>query len=302
MLFAGTSHPNLAREVATYLGWDLASLHLGRFPDGEVEVQVLDDVRGRDVFVLQTLAGDPDHFLMEMLVLFDALKRASARSITAVIPYYGYCRQDRKSEGRAPITAKLVADLIQTAGGTRVVTMDLHAAQIEGFFNMPVDNLFAKVALLQVLKKESIDVVAAPDVGGIKIARAFADRLSCNLCVLDKQRVSADQVSITTLIGEVQGRSVLLVDDLISTGATISAATTSLLQRGAKRVLVAVSHGLFCRQAKENIMASGVEKLYVTNTVPVAERGAEQIEVVSIAPLFGEAIQKIVSAESPLFS
>jgi ribose-phosphate pyrophosphokinase len=303
MIFSGSSHPTLAREVAKYLGLELQGVRLETFPDGEIFVQVDESVRGRDTFVIQSIARRPNFNLMELLVLIDALKRASARSIVAVLPYYGYARQDRKDAGRVPITAKLVADLLQTAGATRVVTMDLHAAQIQGFFDVPVDNLFGRPVLVEELRGLGKEVVVAcPDIGSVKIARRYADALGLELRVVDKRRLSSDEVAVTTLIGDVKGRTVLFVDDMVSTGGTLVAAAQAVMDAGAKRVVAAVTHGLLVGDAIERIEASPIEQLLVTDTVPNIPE-SPKVRVVSVAHLFGEVINRIVSARpvSPLF-
>jgi len=298
LLFAGSSHPQLAQEIAGELGVDLGKASISTFPDGEIGIEILDNVRGRDVFVLQTIARRPNHYLMEMLIFIDALKRASARSINLVVPYFGYARQDRKDRGRQPITAKLVADLIQTAGAQRVITMDLHAQQIQGFFDIPVEHLFARSFLVEALKDEGDDcVVVAPDLGSIKLARAFAAELKAEFAIVDKRRVDAEHVEDEALIGRVDGKKVILIDDMISTGQTLKRSAAVCKHFGAKEIVAAATHGLL---AKGAIRGSAIEKVWVTNTVPLSEdrEGLEPLNVVSVAPLFSQAILSIVSAGS----
>lgn len=298
MLFAGTSHGELAQQIADGIGVQLGKVTIETFPDEEIGVHLLDNVRGRDVFVLQTIARRPNLYLMELLIMVDALKRASARSIIAVIPYFGYARQDRKGTAREPITAKLVADLLQTAGVTRVLSMDLHTEQIQGFFNIPVDNLYARPLLVESVKKMGLKncVVVTPDVGSIKLARAFAESLKCEYAIVDKRRVDAKHVEMNALIGDVKDRDVLIVDDMCSTGGTLKTAAMVCKDAGAKRICAAVTHGLFVSKAFEE---SAIEKMLVCNTVPIPpEFPRERLEIVSAAPLFAKAIDSIVGAKS----
>jgi ribose-phosphate pyrophosphokinase len=302
ILFSGTAHPQLASEIAKNLGVNLGKLHLKRFPDGEISLQLDESVRGRDVFVVQPVALDPNNYLMELLIIVDALKRASAKTVVAVIPYYGYCRQDRKDKPRVPITAKLVANLLMQAGVTRVLTMDLHAGQIQGFFDIPVDNLFARPALIAAITPLDHQelIVVTPDIGSIKIARAFASHMHADFAIIDKHRTDATHVEMITLIGDVEGKDVLLADDMCSTGATLVSAAKACQEKGARRIFAAVSHGLFVGDSVEMIEASPIEKLYTSNTIPQTDRlkGSEKIQYVSVAPLFAQAISCILSAES----
>ncbi|HSX11938.1 MAG TPA: ribose-phosphate pyrophosphokinase [Rhabdochlamydiaceae bacterium] len=298
VLFAGSSHPELARQIADSLGVKLGNIAINTFPDSEIGIQILENVRGRDVFVLQSVAQRPNHYLMELLIIVDALKRASARSITVVIPYYGYARQDRRDKGRVPITAKLVADLLEKAGATRGLTMDLHADQVEGFFDIPIDNLLARPLLVEAVEKAGLKnyIVVAPDLGSIKLARAFAGAVKADLAIVDKRRVSAERVETEALIGKVENRNVLLVDDMVSTGTTLSIAARVCKKAGAKQVFAVATHGLFVKSGLEE---SAIEKIWVTNTVPHAKKDSKsRIEVVSVAPLFGKAIESIVEAKS----
>lgn len=301
IIFSGTSHPSFSAELAQYLGLKLGQVSFEPFPDGEIYVQIQDNVRGRDVFVVQSVARHPNHYLMELLIMIDALKRASAKSIVAVIPYFGYSRQDRKDKPRVPISAKLVADLLVTAGATRVLTMDLHAGQIQGFFDVPVDNLYGRPMLGEAVAKMGVKdlVVMGPDLGAIKIARAYANHLGAEFAVMDKRRVSTEVVEISSIIGDVKGRDVLLVDDMCSTGGTLVRAAEVAKEGGARRVFAAFTHGLLVGEAIEKLTGSCIEKIFMTNSVPLhEEQESEKIEVVSVANLFGEAVRRIISAES----
>lgn len=294
MLFAGSSHKDLAQKVAHRLRIQLGQISIETFPDGEIGVQILENVRGKDVFVLQSPARRPNHYLMELLIIADALKRASVRSVVAVIPYYAYARQDRKDKGRVPITAKLVADLLEKAGVTRVLTMDLHTEQIQGFFNIPVDNLYARPLFAKELKgREKRDwVVVSPDVGSNKMARKFAEDLNVDLAIVDKRRIDSRSVEVNALIGDVKNKDVLLVDDICSTGSTLKIAAQVCRREGAKSIHAAISHALLLGDGLE-----GIDELYVTDSVPPAA-GHTKAQVVSVADLLGQAIERIVSAQS----
>lgn len=299
ILFSGSSHPELAKQIADALQVKLGKVSISTFPDGEIGIEVLENVRGRDVFVLQTIARRPNHYLMELLILVDALKRASVRSINAVIPYFGYARQDRRDKGRVPITAKLVADLLQTAGVNRGLTMDLHAEQIEGFFDIPIDNLIARSLLQHAVKDFGLShyVVVAPDLGSIKLARAFAADAKTEFAIVDKRRVDAEHVEAGALVGSVKGKQVLLVDDMVSTGETLKKAARVCKNAGAREVFAVATHGLM---VEEVFSGSAIEKMIVTNTVPLAKKleKSPMIQVVSVAPLFSQAIESILSAKS----
>ncbi len=298
LLFAGTSHRELAQQVAECLGVQLGKAQIETFPDGEIGVHVLENVRGRDVFVLQSIARHPNLYLMELLILVDALKRASARSIVAVIPYFGYARQDRRGMDREPITAKLVASLLERAGVTQVLTMDLHTEQIQGFFDIPVDNLYACSVLVKAVKRLGIEkgMVVTPDFGSVKLARSYAEGLGWDLAIVDKRRMNAEQVEVTSLIGEVKGRDVLLADDVCSTGETLKRAAWVCKQAGAKRVFAAITHGLMANFVFEE---SAIEKILVSNTVSLPLGCLDpRLEVVSVADLFSKAIDSIVGAKS----
>jgi ribose-phosphate pyrophosphokinase len=300
VLTAGNANPALAQEIARCLGSRLAEAEVSQFSDGEVFVQVNENVRGADVFVIQPTCPPVNHNLMELLIMMDALRRASASRITAVIPYYGYGRQDRKVQPRVPITAKLVADLITAAGAHRVLTMDLHAGQIQGFFNIPVDHLFAAPVLLQYFQQRVAEhawedpVVVAPDAGGVERARAFAKRLGTSLAIMDKRRTGINEARIMHVIGDVRNRDVILLDDIIDTAGTIIQAVSALKEEGARRVLASCTHAVLSGQAVERLEQSAIEEVVFTNTIPLREdQQSKKITVLSVAPLLAEAIQRI---------
>ncbi len=300
VLTAGNANPALAQEIARCLGTRLAEAEVSQFSDGEVFVQVNENVRGADVFVIQPTCPPVNHNLMELLIMIDALRRASAFRITAVIPYYGYGRQDRKVQPRVPITAKLVADLITAAGTHRVLTMDLHAGQIQGFFNIPVDHLFAAPVLLQYFQQRLLEhawedlVVVAPDAGGVERARAFAKRLGTSLAIMDKRRTGVNEAKIMHVIGEVRDRDVILLDDIIDTAGTIIQAVSALKEEGARRVLASCTHAVLSGPAVERLESSAIEEVVVTNTIPLREGPpSKKITVLSVAPLLAEAIHRI---------
>lgn len=298
LLFAGSSHEELACELAKELNVKLGQRSIEIFPDGEIGVQILENVRGKDVFLLQSLARRPNHYLMELLIMVDALKRASARSIVAVLSYYCYARQDRKEKGRVPITAKLVANLLEKAGVTRVLTMDLHAEQIQGFFDIPVDNLYARPLFVRAIQKMGLKdfVVVSPDVGSNKMARKFAEDLKVDIAIVDKRRVNAKKVEANALIGDVSGKNVVLVDDICSSGGTLKLAAKVCKQGKAKSVIAFVSHGLMIGDALEG---SEIDRFYVTNSVcgNHSEKNPK-VTYISIAHLLRQAIERIVSAQS----
>lgn len=307
LLFSGSSNPELAAAVAKQLDFSLGKLKIDRFPDGETAVQILENVRGRDVFVMQTLALDPNEYLMELLILIDAFKRASARSIVAVLPYYGYCRQDRKDKPRVPITAKLVANMLVTAGATRVLTMDLHAEQLQGFFDIPVDNLYACPSMVKALNEGVLKgcdrkrlVVVVPDVGSIKLGRNYADKIGVNMAIIDKNRHDAENVEAMALIGDVEGKDVLLADDICSTAGTLVSAAEACQKKGARSIVAVLTHGIFVGEALEKIEKSPIELVYVSNTIPGSEKRAHSPKFVSVsvAPLLARAIHCIISRES----
>ena len=300
VLTSGRANPRLSQEIAESLGMRLAETEVTEFSDGEVFVQVNENVRGADVFVIQPTCHPVNRNIMELLIMIDALKRASAFRITAVIPYYGYGRQDRKVQPRVPITAKLVADLITAAGAHRVLTMDLHAGQIQGFFNIPVDHLFAAPVLLQYLQDRRVQgawkdlVVVSPDAGGVERARAFAKRLGTSLAIMDKRRTGANEAKIMHVIGEVRDRDVVLLDDMIDTAGSITQAVQALREEGARRILASCTHAVFSGQALERLERSDIEEVVVTNTIPLRDdQTCKKITVLSVAPLLGEAIRRI---------
>jgi len=301
-LFSGTSHPSFTKDIAKYLGISPGKILFNPFPDGEIYVQIQENVRGKDIFVVQTIARKPNTYLMELLIIIDALKRASAKSIVAVIPYFGYARQDRKDKPRVPITAKLVADLLETGGATRVLTMDLHAGQIQGFFDVPVDNLYARPILGDAVKELNLQdwVVMAPDLGAIKIARAYANHLKGEFAVMDKRRVSTEKVEIVSIIGgNVKGRNVLLVDDMCSTAGTVVTAAKACEEAGAKNIFAAFTHGLYVGDAMVELEKSSIEKIFSSNTVPLPEGNIPQkVHSIEVSQLFAEAIRRINSADS----
>ncbi len=297
-IFSGNSNPLLAREICDWLKLPLGDADVTTFSDGEIQVQVNENVRGRDVFVVQSTCNPVNRNLMELLIMIDALKRASARRITAVLPYYGYARQDRKVLPRVPITAKLVADLITAAGANRVLTMDLHAGQIQGFFNIPVDNLYAEPILLDYFSQNGGRgedcVVVSPDAGGVLRARSFAKRLNASLAIIDKRRSSPNEAKVMNLIGDVQGKKALILDDMADTAGTLSEAAGAIMARGAKEVLAGCSHAVLSGPALDRINHSKLKKVVVTNSIPfTGQDRCEKIEVLSIGGLFAKAIRNI---------
>jgi len=305
LLFSGSSHPALAQNIAECLETKLAPLELDRFPDGEISLHIPQSVRGCDVFAIQTIALRPNEYLMELMLILDALKRASARHIVAVIPYFGYCRQDRKTKARDPITAKLVADMLTTAGAHHLLTMDLHAGQLEGFFNIPVDHLQGMPVLVDSLQRLPLQncVVVAPDIGAIKRARAYAKSLGTEFAVVAKQRLSAQEVETLTVIGEIDGKDILLADDMCSTAGTLVSAAKACREKGARRIFAVVTHGLLVGEALQHIENSPIEALYTSDTIPYQGRLAASTKVrpQSIAQSFAHAIRCITS-QKPLFS
>jgi len=302
-IFSGNSNPDLAQRICSSLGVTLGAARVRRFSDGEVMVEIGENVRGRDVYVVQSTCAPTNDNLMELLVITDALKRASAATITAVIPYYGYARQDRKAAPRTPITAKLVADLITTAGVNRVVTIDLHAGQIQGFFNIPVDNLYAAPVILDYLKDrfsgEQV-VMVSPDAGGTERARAFAKRLEYSLAVIDKRRTGPNVAEVMHLIGDVRDKIAIILDDMIDTAGTLTQAAKALKANGAKAIYACATHGVLSGPAIERINASDIEEVVLTDTIPVVIGNAvtTKIRTLSVADLLAEAIRRIHEDES----
>ena len=307
-LFTGNAHKGLAEEIADDLGIPVGDATVSKFSDGEITVHINENVRGTDVFVLQPTCMPVNHNLMELLLMVDALKRASARRITAVIPYYGYARQDRKVQPRVPISAKLVADLITAAGTNRVLTMDLHAAQIQGFFNIPVDNLYASPVLLDYVHNKYNSqnlVIVSPDAGGVERARSFAKKLQCSIAIIDKRREAANISQLMNVIGEVKGKDAIILDDMVDTGGTTIQAVSALKEKGAKNVIAACTHAVLSGNAVEKVNNSVLEELIVTNTIPLDSKKekCKKLTVLSIATLIGEAIKRIheESSVSSLF-
>ena len=301
-LLTGNANRPLAEEIAQYLRVPLCDAEVSRFSDGEVYVQINENVRGADVFVIQPTCPPVNDTLMELLIMIDALKRASAHRITAVLPYYGYARQDRKVQPRVPITAKLVADLLEAAGINRVLALDLHAGQIQGFFKVPVDHLFAgPVVMIDYLRKKELHdpVIVAPDAGGVERARAIAKRFNAGLAIIDKRREGPNQAAAMHLIGEVKGRDAVVIDDMVDTAGTLIQAVGALAREGARRILACGVHAVLSGPALERIAASPLEEVVVTNSIPVsAAKRAARVTVLSVAPLLGEAIRRIHDEES----
>jgi len=300
-LLTGTSNQNLAKEVSEYLNIPLSDAIVSRFSDGEVRVQINESMRGEDVFVIQSLCPPINENIIELLLILDAIKRASAGRITAVIPYYAYARQDRKDKPRVPISARLLADLITVAGAQRVVVVDLHSPQIQGFFNIPVDNLHALGVLYDYLKDKvdsSNTVVVSPDAGGVERARLLANKIGCPIAIIYKRRPEPNVAEVLDLIGDVRGKRAIIVDDIIDTAGTVCAASELLLSKGAIRVDVVATHGLLSGPAVERLRKSPIEEVVITNTIPAEQKNLEKLRVVSIAPLIGEAIRRIHEGES----
>ncbi len=304
-LISGTSNIEFAERIADYLHIPLCDALVTRFSDGEIRVQIKENVRGADVFVIQSLSYPANDNIMELLLILDALKRSSTHRITAVIPYFAYARQDRKDKPRVPISAKLLADIIQRAGADRVLTVDLHSAQIQGFFDCPVDNLYALPVLLDYLKSRDIKnpVVVSPDAGGVERARMLANRLGCGLAIIYKRRPAPNVVETLDVIGEVEGKNAIIIDDIIDTAGTIVSASQMLLDKGVKSVIAACTHPVFSGPAVERLRNSPIEEVVVTNTIPVKGKEFEKLTVLSVAELVGEAIKRIniESSVSSLF-
>jgi ribose-phosphate pyrophosphokinase len=302
-ILAGNSNPQIAEAIAAYLGEPLTRCHVRRFADLEIFVEILENVRGRDAFIVQSTSYPTNDNLMELLIMIDALRRASAQRITAVIPYFGYARQDRKAGPRSPISAKLVSNLITRAGADRVLTVDLHAGQIQGFFDIPTDNLFAAPAMVRDIKDRGIArnvMVVSPDVGGVVRARAFAKRLDAPLAIVDKRRERAGESEVMNIIGDVKGRNCVLLDDIVDSGGTLCNAADALLAAGAESVSAYITHGVLSGGAVARVSASSLEQLVLTDTIAPTDavRLAKNIRVITIAPLIGEAIARIYKEES----
>lgn len=295
-IFTGNANPALAKEICDYLGLPLGEAFVGRFNNGEVQIMIDESVRGKDVFIIQPTSYPVNDNLMELMVMADALKRASARHITAVVPYYGYARQDRKTRGREPITAKLVANLMQTAGITRLVTIDLHAGQIQGFFDVPVDHLFGASILAKYINEKNMEdvIVVSPDLGGVTRARDLADRIGAPIAIIEKKRPEPGVAKVMNLIDDVAGKNCIIIDDIVDTAGSLVEGAKALEEFGAKSVTAAVTHAVLTDPASERIANSNIKELIVTNTIPLPENcNLPNITQLSVAPLLGEAIMRI---------
>ncbi|MBS6123019.1 ribose-phosphate pyrophosphokinase [Veillonella sp.] len=295
-IFTGNANPELAKEICDYLGLPLGEAFVGRFNNGEVQIMIDESVRGKDVFIIQPTSYPVNDNLMELMVMADALKRASARHITAVVPYYGYARQDRKTRGREPITAKLVANLMQTSGITRLVTIDLHAGQIQGFFDVPVDHLYGASILAKYINEKDLEdvIVVSPDLGGVTRARDLADRIGAPIAIIEKKRPEPGVAKVMNLIGDVKGKNCIIVDDIVDTAGSLVEGAKALKEFGAKSVMAAVTHAVLTDPASERIANSNIKELIVTNTMPLPENcKLENVTQLSVAPLLGEAIMRI---------
>jgi len=301
-LFGGTSNQELTQEVCQYLGIEPGKIMAKTFSDGETQIEIHENIRGLDVFVLQSTCTPVNDNLMQLLIIMDALRRASAKRITAVIPYYGYGRQDRKVKPRVPITAKLVADLITTAGADRVVSIDLHAGQIQGYFNIPVDNLFSAPLLLKYIRKHFNDdlVIVSPDAGGVERARAFGKRLSASLAIIDKRRDAPNIAEAMNIIGDVDGKIAIILDDMVDTAGTLTQGANALKKRGASKIFACCTHPVLSGPAIERIETSPIDTLVVTNTIPLKKEAQDcpKIVLLSVAELLGETIKRIYSSDS----
>jgi ribose-phosphate pyrophosphokinase len=302
IIISGSSNPSLAKEICEYLGLSPGLAKLKRFSDGEVQIELGENVRGRDVYAIQATCNPVNEHLMELLILMDALKRASARRITPVMPYYGYGRQDRKVAPRVPISAKLVADLLHVSGATRMLAMDLHAGQIQGFFDIPVDHLFAAPVLLKYFREQNLTdiVVVSPDAGGVERARYYAKRLGCSIAIIDKRREEANVAKVMNVIGDVKNKTAIVIDDMIDTAGTLTQAAQAIKDLGAKEVMACATHPVLSGPAVERIEDSVLSSVIVTNTIPLSEQaaGCSKIKVMSVANLLGEAIRRIHQEDS----
>jgi len=305
VVFSGNSNQGLVKEICEYLETPVGRCEVGQFSDGEIRIEIAENVRGRDVFLVQSTSTPVNDHLMELLIMIDAARRASAASITAVVPYFGYARQDRKVAPRTPITARLVADLITSAGADRFVSMDLHAGQIQGFFDMPSDHLYASPVLVEDMKKKYGSrteecVMVSPDAGGVERARAFAKRLGTTLAIVDKRRPKANVAEVMQIVGDVRGKTAIMLDDMIDTAGTLTLGAKALADAGAKRIVAYAVHPVLSGPAIERLSASAIEEVVVTNTVPLRDnaRACSKIQQLSVARIFGEAIRRIHSADS----
>jgi ribose-phosphate pyrophosphokinase len=302
IIFSGNSNPDLARKICDYLNVPLGGEKVKRFSDGEIQIEIDENVRSRDVFIIQSTCSPVNENLVELLLMIDALKRASAASITAVIPYYGYARQDKKVAPRVPISAKLVADMLTVAGATRIITMDLHAGQIQGFFDIPVDNLFAAAVLIDYIRKNYNNnlVIVSPDAGGVERARAFAKRLDAGLAIIDKRREAPNEAKAMAVIGDVTGKTVVILDDMVDTAGTLIEAAEAIMRKGAKDVHASCAHPVLSGPSIERIEASPLKTLVVTDTIPLRQNAktCNKIKVLTISKLFGEAIIRSFKGDS----
>ena len=298
-LFSGSANPEFARKVGEYLSMPVSDATLNKFSDGEISVQITESVRGQDVFIIQPTCAPTNDNLMELLIMVDALKRSSAKSISAVMPYYGYARQDRKAAPRVPITAKLVADLLEAAGITRVVTIDLHAAQIQGFFNIPADNLFGSILFVNYIKSKNLKnpIIASPDIGGVARARQYADKLGYDLVIVDKKREKANESQVMNIIGDVKGKDVILVDDMVDTAGTLVKAAEVLKEKGANSVMACCTHGVLSGPAYDRVANGVLDELVISDTIPT-KKNAKKITVLTASSIIGEAIRRIHNNES----
>ena len=298
-LFSGSANPEFAKKVGDYLGMNVSDAKLNKFSDGEISVQITQSVRGQDVYIIQPTCAPTNDNLMELLIMVDALKRSSAKSINAVIPYYGYARQDRKAAPRVPITAKLVADILETAGISRVVTIDLHAAQIQGFFNIPADNLFGSILFANYIKSKNLKnpIIASPDIGGVARARQYADKLGYDLVIVDKKREKANESQVMNIIGDVKGKDVILVDDMVDTAGTLVKAAEVLKEKGANSVMACCTHGVLSGPAYDRVANGVLDELVISDTIPT-KKNAKKITVLTASTIIGEAIRRIHNNES----
>ncbi len=298
-IFSGSAHPLLAENISKYLDVGLSQSNISKFSDGEINCQISESVRGRDVFIIQPTCAPTNDNLMELLIMTDAIRRSSAKSITAVIPYFGYARQDRKAAPRVPITSKLVANLLESAGITRVVTMDLHAGQIQGFFDIPVDNLYGSTVFVDYIKNKNLQnpIVASPDVGGVARARNMAEKMGFDLVIVDKRREQANKSEVMNIIGDVEGKDVILVDDIIDTAGTIIQAAAALKAKGATSVTACCTHGVLSGPAFERIEKGALDELVITDTIP-HDVSSPKITVLPVANIFGEVIRRVYHNES----
>ena len=299
MIFSGTANPELSQEIADYLEMPLSKATINRFSDGEINIQIAESVRGKDVFIIQPTSAPANSNLMELLIMTDALKRSSAKSITAVVPYYGYARQDRKAAPRVPISAKLVANLMESAGITRVVTVDLHASQIQGFFDIPVDNLYGAILFIDYIKAKNFKnpVIASPDIGGVARARYFAKKLGLDMVIVDKRREKANESEVMNVIGDVKGKDVILIDDMIDTAGTMVKGASALKKLGANSVMACCTHPVLSGPAFDRLENGDLDELVVSNTIPINKQSAK-LKVLSTSKMLGEVIRRVHNNES----